>query len=131
MRHLTFRSIVLFAASLIAGTAIAQDDSGEAFFSKQVKPLLEKHCYQCHRNDVDDLGGDLAMASRASMISGGEAGSVLDEASLENSLLLRVLSYEDDTYQMPPDGKLSDEEIAIFKKWVELGLCFHICSHSL
>ena len=122
MRHLTFRSIVLFAASLIAGTAIAQDDSGEAFFSKQVKPLLEKHCYQCHRNDVDDLGGDLAMASRASMIAGGESGSVLDADSVDNSLLLRVLSYEDNAYQMPPDGKLSDEEIAVFKKWVKLGL---------
>jgi len=113
---------VLFAASFIAGTAIAQDDSGEAFFSEQVKPLLEKHCYECHRNDVDSLGGDLAMASRASMISGGESGSVLDEDSVENSLLLRVLAYEDDAYQMPPDGKLSDEEIAVFKKWTELGL---------
>ena len=126
MRHFTSILIaILFAntlASMKCSTVFSQDDSDKSFFSEQVKPLLEKHCYECHRSDTNELGGELAMASRASMIAGGESGSVLDEASPENSLLIRVLSYEDDSYQMPPNGKLSEEEIAVFRKWVELGL---------
>ena len=126
MRHLTSILIAILLSTSLAdvtySAVILQDDSGEAFFSEQVKPLLEKHCFECHRNDTDNFGGELAMASRASMIAGGESGSVLDEASPENSLLLRVLSYEDDSYQMPPNGKLGEEEIAVFRKWVELSL---------
>ena len=112
----------ILLASLPVCVAFGQDGSDETFFSEQVKPLLKQHCFECHRNDTDNLGGNLAMASRASMIVGGESGSVVDKNSIENSLLLRVLSYEDDMPQMPPEGKLSDEEIAVFKKWVELGL---------
>ena len=112
----------ILLASLPVCVAFGQDGSDETFFSEQVKPLLKQHCFECHRNDTDNLGGNLAMASRASMIVGGESGSVVDKNSIENSLLLRVLSYEDDMPQMPPEGKLSDEEIAVFKKRVELGL---------
>ena len=114
------RTLLLIA--ITAGTASAQDDSGVKFFSSKVKPLLEKHCFECHRNDPDELHGELALASRASMIRGGESGSLIDAGTPEKSLLLRVISYQDDAYQMPPDGKMSDEEIAVFKKWVEFGL---------
>ena len=89
MRHFTsFLIAILFAnlhVLMACSAVISQDDLGEAFFSEQVIPLLDKHCFECHRNDADDLGGGLAMASRASMIVGGESGSVLDEASLEKS----------------------------------------------
>jgi len=122
MRRLPIAIVSLIAAVFFSSAVCGQDDDGKAFFSEKVKPLLEQHCWDCHRNDVDDLGGELAMASRASMIKGGDSGSLLDESSLEESLLLRAISYEDDLYQMPPDGKMSDEEIAVFKKWAELGL---------
>lgn len=109
-------------AFFCAEPAASQDDSSVEFFNTKVKPLLEEHCWECHRNDPDDLGGNLAMSSSASMLEGGDSGSLLDEKNIEKSLLLRVLSYDDDLYQMPPDGKLSDEDIAVFKKWAELGL---------
>ena len=105
-----------------AEAAICQDASATDFFNAKVKPLLEEHCWECHRNDPDDLGGNMAMSSKASMLEGGDSGSLLDEKQIEKSLLLRVLSYEDDLYQMPPEGKLSDEDIAIFKQWAELGV---------
>ncbi len=59
------------------------------------------------------------------MVTGGESGSLIEEGDLENSLLLRAISYEDDLYQMPPEGKMSDEEIAIINKWVEIGITWH------
>lgn len=117
----TFLIAILFAHALTC-VAIAQDDSDKEFFSNQIKPLLEKHCWECHRNDPDDLAGGLAIASRESMISGGESGSLIDDDAADRSLLLRVISYEDDAWQMPPGGKLSDEEISLFRKWVELGI---------
>jgi hypothetical protein len=112
----------LSVATLFVSSAAAQNNDGETFFREKVKPILEQHCWDCHRNDPDDLGGELSMASHDSMIAGGESGSLLDKSSPSESLLLKAISYEDDSYQMPPDGKMSDEEIAVFEKWIELGL---------
>ncbi len=122
MNQATIILLAWIISVFVACVAVGQDDDGVAFFNAEVKPLLKEHCWECHRNDPDDLGGELSLASRASMISGGESGSLIDEAAPQESLLLRVISYDDDAYQMPPDGKLSDEAIAVFKKWVELGL---------
>jgi hypothetical protein len=99
-----------------------ESSSGIAFFDSKVKPLLAKHCWECHREDPDDFGGGLAMASRQSMIDGGDNGSSVNLEDVKESLLLRVLSYEDDVYEMPPEGKLADDEIAVFEKWIQLGL---------
>ena len=112
---------VLFVAAFFSN-ANGQEIDGVKFFKEQVKPLLEKHCWDCHRNDPDDLGGELAIASRDNMLTGGESGTLFDESAPDKSLLLGAISYEDDRFQMPPDGKMSDEEIAVIKKWVELGL---------
>lgn len=100
----------------------AQDSAGVEFYDSQVKPLLEAHCFECHREDPDYFAGEFALASRQSMIDGGDSGSSIDFDNVDESLLLRVLSYEDDAYQMPPEGRLDDEEIAVFRKWIELGL---------
>ncbi len=115
-------AIALFLLIGFAGMLNGQITDGVKFFDSQVKPLLEEHCWECHRSDPDDLGGELSLASRESMITGGDSGSLLDDISPQKSLLLRVLSYDDDAYQMPPEGKLSDKEIAVFEKWVDLGL---------
>jgi hypothetical protein len=38
-----------------------------------------------------------------------------------DSELIKALKYDPDGYQMPPDGKLPDETVAVFVKWVEMG----------
>ena len=37
------------------------------------------------------------------------------------SLLLSMVSYEDDEYQMPPKAKLPEEEIEVLTLWVKMG----------
>ncbi|MEC8302101.1 MAG: DUF1549 domain-containing protein, partial [Planctomycetota bacterium] len=54
------------------------------------------------------------------MLKGGESGAVVDLESPHSSLLLEAVRYE--AYEMPPSGKLPDETIAVFEKWLELGL---------
>jgi cytochrome c553 len=54
------------------------------------------------------------------MRKGGDSGPAIDVDNLANSLLLEVVLYDGDI-QMPPKGKLSDQEIADFTKWIEEG----------
>src|SRR5690606_37834960 len=57
--------------------------------------------------------------SLAAMMKGGESGPALVPGDSEESLLIEAINYE--SYEMPPDGKLKDSEIALFEQWVKMG----------
>ena len=110
---------VLLAYSLLA-TAIPtrSASSAEPDFEREVAPLLVQRCLECH-GSVDSSGG-LDLSTYKTLIRGGDSGSAIE--SKEKSLLLeRLVSGE-----MPPEknGKsqaLPENEVAVFKAWVDSG----------
>ena len=61
-----------------ATTAGAQSRSAKlAFFENQIRPLLSKHCFECH-NDTKQEGG-LRLDFRQAMRTGGESGPTLTD----------------------------------------------------
>lgn len=90
------------------------------FFKKEVKPLLEKNCYRCH-GGRKRIKGNLNLTTREGLLKGGDIGPALNVKKPDGSLFLEMLSYKDEEHEMPPAGKLSDEEIAIFTKWIQMG----------
>ena len=95
------------------------DDESIKFFEEKVQPILEKSCLECHGKDPDDLGGSLALISRAAILKGGDSGPAIDLEDHSDSLLLEAVNYE--FYEMPPSGKLPQAEIDILTKWVKMG----------
>jgi hypothetical protein len=95
------------------------DPEGIVYFEKHVRPLLVKHCYECHSADSNELKGGLALDTRAAWETGGDSGPAIVPGNPDASLLVDAVRYE--SYEMPPKGKLSDSEIAIFEKWVRMG----------
>ncbi len=91
----------------------------EEFFEKEVRPLLIEHCLKCH-GDKKPKGG-LRLTSRAAVLQGGDSGPAAIAGKPEDSLLIRAVRYAD-TPQMPPKRKLSDRQIAVLTRWVQLGL---------
>jgi hypothetical protein len=91
-----------------------------AFFEKRIRPLLVKHCYECHSADAKEVQGELLVDSRAALRKGGSTGPAIVPGDLDQSLLIKAVRFKDDL-QMPPEKKLSDEEIADLEKWVSLG----------
>jgi len=89
----------------------------EAFFNDAVLPILKTNCFKCHA-DKHEKGG-LRLDLRSRLILGGESGAAVDMESPEQSILLQAVRYEG--YEMPPRGKLADDEIATIEKWVSLG----------
>lgn len=96
----------------------AGDEAGNEFFERQVRPLLVRHCYACHGRGR--AKGGLSLDSRAAMLAGGESGAVMTPGKPDESLLLAAVEYAGDV-QMPPNGKLADDEIAALKQWLALG----------
>ncbi len=101
---------------------LAQDDDekGRQFYAETVFPLLETRCFECHGGG-EKLKGHFRITSREGLIRGGDYGSGIDTANPTESLVLEMVSYQDDEHQMPPKEKLSEAEIAVLTQWVEMG----------
>ena len=95
-----------------------QADDGTDFFENKIRPILVKHCYECHGPDEQE--NDLRLDSYAEILRGGATGAAVVPGEPNESLLLHTIGYEDEELQMPPDGKLSDAVIADFRKWIEM-----------
>ena len=112
------------AALLIAATlprtlgADAPPPQGIAFFEAKIRPVLAKRCYTCHGGPAQGKGG-LKLDNKARLRTGGSSGSPIDLENPEESLLLAAIRYEGPS--MPPSGKLPEETIADFAKWIKMG----------
>jgi len=108
-------SLVLFQAA-VAAEPRAEDLE---FFEKRIRPVLVKHCYECHAADSKIVRGGLLLDAREAVRKGGDSGPAVVPKNVGESLLVSAIKYED--FEMPPDGKLPDNVIADFVKWVEMG----------
>lgn len=89
------------------------------FFETKIRPVLVKHCYECHGADASKVKGGLRLDSRDALRAGGDSGDAIVPGNVDESLLIAAIRYED--YEMPPEGRLSDEVIRDFEKWIESG----------
>ena len=98
----------------------ADEPTGIEFFEKKIRPVLVQHCYECHSADAKALKAGLLLDSRDGWKQGGDSGPAIVPGKPQESLLIQSLKYADGM-EMPPKGKLPDEVVADFVKWVEQG----------
>lgn len=89
------------------------------FFEKEIRPLLVKHCYYCH-SAGGAQEGRLQLDHISLILKGGATGPAALPGDPKKSLLIEAVQYRG--FQMPPNGKLPDTEIAKLIRWVEMGL---------
>jgi cytochrome c553 len=97
----------------------AQEDV--RFFESKIRPVLVKHCYECHSSESGKARGGLKVDSRDSLQRGGDSGPAVVAKSLGESELYQALLYHDDGLQMPPKGKLPQSTIDDFRRWILMG----------
>ncbi|MSR58294.1 MAG: DUF1549 domain-containing protein [Planctomycetaceae bacterium] len=98
----------------------ADDDAAVEFFEKKVRPLLVDHCYTCHSADTNSKSG-LRVDDRNGLLAGGDRGPAILPGKPQESLLIEAVSQVNEKLKMPPDGKLSDDEIATLTQWIADG----------
>lgn len=118
-RHVPPRTaLVLFCGVAFAdwsGVAAAED------FRRDIRPILARHCYDCHGEQQPKAG--LRLTSRAHALKGGDsqAPAFISGNSAASELIRRVGSPDRDE-RMPPNGDgLSPREIATLKRWIDSG----------
>ena len=93
-------------------------NESEHFFESRVRPLLAKHCFECHR---ETKKGGLRLDSREQILRGGDSGAAIVPGHPDQSLLLSAVSETDDTLRMPPGKRLAQHEIATLRQWIHDG----------
>ncbi|MEZ6118043.1 MAG: PSD1 and planctomycete cytochrome C domain-containing protein [Pirellulaceae bacterium] len=107
------------ADSLDTATTISKSDT--EFFETHIRPLLVDKCYDCHSVNADPVEGNLLLDSRPAIAAGGSSGKVINGTDPNQSLLIQAVRWTDSSLQMPPDGRLSPQQIAVLEQWVSRG----------
>jgi len=102
-----------------AWSADKLDPARVEFFESKIRPVLAKHCYQCHSSDSKSVKGGLLLDFQKGVLKGGESGAAVVPGKPEASLLIAALKY--DGFEMPPKGKLPESVVADFERWVRDG----------
>jgi len=89
------------------------------FFERKIRPVLIAHCYECHSEKSKIVQASLYLDTREGMRRGGDSGPAVVPGKSEESLLIEAMRFQ--SLEMPPAGKLADDVIADFVKWVESG----------
>jgi hypothetical protein len=93
--------------------------AGLEFFEQKIRPVLVRECYSCHSAAARKDKGGLKLDTRAGLLTGGDSGPAVVPGKPTESLLLKALRH--DELAMPPKGKLPDEVVADFERWVKMG----------
>jgi hypothetical protein len=118
-RVLTVAALVLCLQ--MASTQADDNANGAAFFEKKIRPLLVKHCYECHSEEAEERQGGLLLDRRSGWIEGGDTDKAVIPGEPAASLLIKAVRYADEDLQMPPDARLKPELIKLLEQWVRLG----------
>ncbi|MEM7231077.1 MAG: DUF1553 domain-containing protein [Planctomycetota bacterium] len=126
-----FRGAALTFAFVLCGAispALAEERTFSRedleFFDIEVHPILQASCNKCH-GSKERIKAHFRVTSREGLIRGGDRGPAINLEDPKKSLFLEMISYKDENHSMPPTGKLSDREIGILTRWVELGAPFN------
>lgn len=102
------RICLIFVA--VAGLMAQSPDA--QFFEAQVRPILRANCWGCH-SEANTTSG-LSLQTRESILRGGNRGPSVD-------IILNAARHVGDL-KMPPNKKLTSEQVAVIEKWAAAGL---------
>ena len=105
------------------------------FFEKKIRPILAKHCFECHSDKAKKLEGGLRLDHRKGFIEGGTSGKpvALPGAKLAQTRLFQVvrLKHIEKERIHPPLAKLlTITELKSLGAWVQIKLPYPEASGS-
>jgi mono/diheme cytochrome c family protein len=89
-------------------------------YARQIAPIFEQHCYECH--GANKGRGQLRLHDRTLALAGGVTGIVIVPGHAADSLLVQRIRGEGDDDQMPlKKAALLPEQIALIEAWIDQG----------
>src|SRR5215469_1819995 len=102
----------------VAALAISWAAAQPVSFATDIRPIFESSCWKCHGGGVQLSKLDLR--SRDAALMGGTHGAAIVPGKAEESRLYRLVAALEKP-PMPLDGKLSADQIATIRRWIDQG----------
>src|SRR5262245_16648000 len=124
MRALTvsFLPLLIFIAALSA----ARGDDVD--FTRDVRPILSRHCFKCHGPDDKARQAELRLDTREGALKGGVTGEkAIVPGKPDNSEIVRRVFSDDEVETMPPPAAklpLTAAQKEILARWVAQGAIY-------
>jgi hypothetical protein len=112
-----------FIAAKIVGVSAQNTElaKGSVDFFRDIQPILETKCLDCHKGAK--VKGGLRLESLADAMKGGkeEGPAITPHRPQDSALLKRVMSESEDEIMPPKGNPLNAEQIAKLTKWIGEG----------
>ena len=103
-----------------AAAALPPAASRHVDFVKDLKPLFESSCIQCHAKGKDK--GGFSLETRESFLKGGDSGPVAVLGKSDQSHIVALVAGTDPDSTMPKKGKKwSAEQVGLLRAWIDQG----------
>ena len=129
-------TLLIFAAGALQAHAATDappenDALRQETFVKDVAPILERRCLECHgaEGGADAAPkGMLSLATRAAALRGGESGPAVVPGKPEESLLLDFVRHDAAGKALMPKNRepLTKAEVAALEKWIAAGAAWPV-----
>src|SRR5262249_23297797 len=109
--------VAIAVCTWLAAPVQAEPPKTPLVFEKDILPIFQAKCMNCHGAEKQRAGLDLR--SKAAILKGGESGPPISVGSAEKSELWIKIAAD----KMPPEGKikLTSAEKALIRAWIESG----------
>ena len=87
-------------------------------YSTQIQPILARQCAACHQPQAKQ--SDLQLTTFADFRKGGRKGQAFVAGKPDESLVIKYITGAMEP-RMPMGGKLTDEQINLFRQWIREG----------
>lgn len=90
-------------------------------FKRDIQPIFESRCSECHGSKKDKAG--VRFDRRSTVLKGGDSGKpiVIPGKSAESLLLRRVTSTDPEEVMPAKGDRLTDVQIAKLRQWIDAG----------
>jgi hypothetical protein len=110
--------LALAVSLLVSATPLRAADQVE--YVRDIRPILAKHCYECHGGQKHRSG--LRLDTAAAIRAGGNSGPGIVPGNSAASKLIKAVTGTDETKLMPPrEPRLNAREIGLLKTWIDQG----------
>jgi hypothetical protein len=107
-------------ASALGAPADAQAPAPAVDYVRDIRPILESHCYECH--GTKKTRGRLRLDVKGAALRGGATGPAVIPGNADDSLMIRRVLGLDGEDRMPLDkDPLPADQIATLRAWIAQG----------
>jgi hypothetical protein len=108
---------------LMASSVSAKDVD----FSRDIRPILSNHCFQCHGPDDEARKADLRLDQRDAAVANHDGQMAIVPGDAAKSIVVERITSADVEARMPPtnfEKPLSQKQIDLLTKWIDSGASY-------